>query len=462
MLKSSQQSVRICNNVCRNILTFSSHSSRRAAAAAVITRNLHHPTALSRGARLFRISLATCRVSSRSNAMRLFRTKIKHSETSQQNLQKKSRIELLAKILKLVRIPVLIISVYGLGYNQGIMDYARSPEKKKLALLEQIVKGYGCEDPGSILIAQEGSFRTNPSEDAYGDNSSRNVQLAKVSYVGSKIVQSAKSFVNEKLQESLSTKNVQPNQNRNLSPDQVEEMIDIMQDPEVLKWTEAKERMDNNGETWKFVLVESPVPNACVSELVPCTIFVTTALLSTFTTNDDELALILGHEVSHLIHGHGSEAIDTETFLKTMEVLMLSLDPTEGFLSIFIIGAISLFHRFLSASYSQHHELEADAMGMALAARACFDTKKAPLTFKKMHDHHLENTRKLYGSADTNRRGISDFLSTHPPSIERYENLTQVSVEENPDKYANTHCAKVKRRFVDSLLWTQQHPQNES
>lgn len=391
------------------------------------------------------------------NGICSFRTKAQHSGSSH-TVPRSNRVALFAKGLKLVRIPVLIISVYGLGYNQGIMDYARNPDKKRRILLEQIVRGYGCEDPSSILIAQEGSVRSNPSEDAYTENSSRLVQLAKISFVGDKIVQSGKSFVDEKIKEIIG-KHMTQQQNATGTPvsqDELEESLS--QDVDFMKWTEAKERMENGttttgtrGEKWKFVLVDSPVPNACVSELVPCTIFVTTSLLNTFTTNDDELALILGHEVSHLIHGHGSEAIDTETFLKTMEVLMLSLDPTEGFLSVFIIGAISILHRFLSASYSQHHELEADEMGIALAARACFDTRIAPLTFQKMHQHHLESNRELYGSADTNRRGISDFLSTHPPSLERYEKLTQASMEENPEKYEQTHCNKIKKGFFDSL-----------
>jgi Zn-dependent protease with chaperone function len=171
-------------------------------------------------------------------------------------------------------------------------------------LLEQIVRGYGCEDPSSILIAQEGSVRSNPSEDAYTENSSRLVQLAKISFVGDKIVQSGKSFVDEKIKEIIG-KHMKQRQNATGDPVSQDEMEEsLSQDVDFMKWTEAKERMENGttttatrGEKWKFVLVDSPVPNACVSELVPCTIFVTTSLLNTFTTNDDELALILGHEV---------------------------------------------------------------------------------------------------------------------------------------------------------------------
>ena len=39
---------------------------------------------------------------------------------------------LLAKGVKLVRIPLIILSVFGLGYNQGIMEYARNPEKQQV------------------------------------------------------------------------------------------------------------------------------------------------------------------------------------------------------------------------------------------------------------------------------------------------------------------------------------------
>ena len=66
-----------------------------------------------------------------SNGICLFRTKAKHIDASP-SLTRSSRVALFAKGLKLVRIPVLIISVYGLGYNQGIMDYARNPDKKRV------------------------------------------------------------------------------------------------------------------------------------------------------------------------------------------------------------------------------------------------------------------------------------------------------------------------------------------
>lgn len=50
--------------------------------------------------------------------------------------------------------------------------------------------------------------------------------------------------------------------------------------------------------------------------------------------NDDELAMILGHEVSHLIKGHFSTSTNIETWIRGVEIFLLFLDPTEGLLSL--------------------------------------------------------------------------------------------------------------------------------
>jgi len=75
-------------------------------------------------------------------------------------------------------------------------------------------------------------------------------------------------------------------------------------------------------------------PNAFVSEMLPKKIFVTTGLFDQFVKNDDELAIILGHEISHLIKGHCSKASGFESIIRGVEILVLMLDPTEGLLSI--------------------------------------------------------------------------------------------------------------------------------
>ena len=75
-------------------------------------------------------------------------------------------------------------------------------------------------------------------------------------------------------------------------------------------------------------------PNAFVSEMLPHKVFVTTGLFDKFVNNDDELAMILGHEVSHLIKGHFTTSSNIETWIRGVEIFALMLDPTEGLLSL--------------------------------------------------------------------------------------------------------------------------------
>ena len=51
------------------------------------------------------------------------------------NARRKRAIALLAKGIKIVRIPFIILSVFGLGYNQGIMEYAKDPDKMKVRII---------------------------------------------------------------------------------------------------------------------------------------------------------------------------------------------------------------------------------------------------------------------------------------------------------------------------------------
>jgi len=65
--------------------------------------------------------------------------------------------------------------------------------------------------------------------------------------------------------------------------------------------------------------------------MLPQKIFVTTGLFDQFVENDDELAIILGHEISHLIKGHCSKTSGFESIIRGVEILFLLLDPTEGY-----------------------------------------------------------------------------------------------------------------------------------
>jgi len=152
---------------------------------------------------------------------------------------------------------------------------------------------------------------------------------------------------------------------------------------------------------------------------------------------------VLGHEVSHLVLGHISQTNQVETALRTLEVLLLSLDPTSGLLALGVIAGLAAMRHALSAAYSRENEYQADELGIQLAARACFDTQKGCRVMYKMHEH------KVSASPNTNSSMVR-VMDTHPPTLERYRILQEQSTKENYPKYND--CQTVSSRFL-AAIW---------
>ena len=51
---------------------------------------------------------------------------------------------LLGRAVRYLRIPFLVVSVYGLGYQQGIIDDSRNPQQTRGALLDNVLAGVGA------------------------------------------------------------------------------------------------------------------------------------------------------------------------------------------------------------------------------------------------------------------------------------------------------------------------------
>ena len=156
--------------------------------------------------------------------------------------------------------------------------------------------------------------------------------------------------------------------------------------------------------------------------------------------NDDELALVMGHEISHLVLGHLSDQTMLETMLRTVEVLLLSMDPTEGLLALGVVGTLATLRTAVVAAHSREHEREADVLGMQLAAMACFNTQTAALVFDKLRKMEAQPSAKWL---------MPSFADSHPSSADRYEALVRVSDSENAGKYED--CQGVMRRWKQTF-----------
>ena len=261
-------------------------------------------------------------------------TKIQHFSTSiapkLTETRRSRNWRYLAKFIKYSRIPALVLSVYGLGYTAGIAEYARSPKEMKNNLFRGVLQGVGCDSLDKVNITYEGQWKTimttkklsslakattnktnseskHNNDIGYGPNANRNIQLMNIAYVSEKLLHTAKKLVAEHINQVHEV-----NDKGEIIPTHEEEFK---------KWYKAYQSLDSEGEKWKFVLIDVPLANAFVSETTPYTIYVTTAMLDKIVSNDDELALILGHELSHLLLSHSLDSVTLETYLRAVEVV---------------------------------------------------------------------------------------------------------------------------------------------
>lgn len=167
---------------------------------------------------------------------------------------------------------------------------------------------------------------------------------------------------------------------------------------------------------WNLHVIDDPtITNAFV--LPNGQIFVFTGMLKMLNTWE-EMAVILGHEMSHAILGHSQEQ---QSFLAFGEILVIPVLAFiwfyfEDFLA-FLIYSIQqyiyplLFEYGFNLPYGRKLETEADEVGLLLAAKACFDPRWSVLFWQKMAMKDA-----LEGNVDSDD---FDFLSTHPGNQKR-------------------------------------------
>jgi predicted Zn-dependent protease len=165
--------------------------------------------------------------------------------------------------------------------------------------------------------------------------------------------------------------------------------------------------------TWEFNLVEDKALNAFC--LPGGKVVVYTGIL-TAARNDDQLATVISHEIAHALARHGAERMSSATVQQGIQTL--------GNV-VLAVGAPSYQNVFNQAygigsqvgvmlPYGRMQESEADEIGIYLMHKAGYNMQEALKFWENMSE----------GKTDTN-----EFLSTHPSSSTRIEDIKKVIVK---------------------------------
>ena len=130
-----------------------------------------------------------------------------------------------------------------------------------------------------------------------------------------------------------------------------------------------------------------------------------TGLIDQLQLTDDEIAMVMGHEMAHALREHSREQL-AKTQATSMGIRLGA--------AIFGLGdmgtaAANLGGKLLTLKFSRSDESDADLVGLELAARAGYNPQASVTLWEKM--------------GQANGQGGIGFLSTHPTGPDRIAKL---------------------------------------
>jgi predicted Zn-dependent protease len=161
---------------------------------------------------------------------------------------------------------------------------------------------------------------------------------------------------------------------------------------------------------WKFTVVDVPAVNAFA---VPGGAIYITRGIMPFLDNEAELAGVLGHEIGHVTARHSAQQytrqVSGQFGLLALGIFVPAARPF-GELSAQALGIMFL-------KYGRDDEVQADALGARYAATHAWDPAGVPAFL---------STLARLDEAAGERRGVPNWLSTHPDPASRVQDVQPV------------------------------------
>ena len=182
---------------------------------------------------------------------------------------------------------------------------------------------------------------------------------------------------------------------------------------------------------WKFGVLEAPQLNAFATP--GGNIFVTRGLVAQMN-NEAELAGVLAHEIAHVLKKHHLKAIQKTAQVELANTAVTTFarqDRNTPAREKLLAAGSELYARGLDKS----DELEADRLGVVIAARGGYDAYGLPAVLQSLQAMNPEDS------------GLALMFKTHPAPAERLEALEKM--QPTLDAYAAQK--QLAARFVAAI-----------
>ena len=168
--------------------------------------------------------------------------------------------------------------------------------------------------------------------------------------------------------------------------------------PYTLRWNERSKQWK-----WEINLVGSKQINAYCMPGGKIAFY--TGILDTLKLTDDEVAIVMGHEIAHALREHGAERAG-KSMVANMGVKLAELVAGAKGYDPNVVGSVASGAANLGMlKFSRDDETEADVVGLDIAARAGYDPRAGIALWQKM--------------GMVNKGAPPQWLSTHPAGTDR-------------------------------------------
>jgi predicted Zn-dependent protease len=154
---------------------------------------------------------------------------------------------------------------------------------------------------------------------------------------------------------------------------------------------------------WEVNVIQSNELNAFCMPGGKIAVF--SGLIQQLKLTDDEIAVVIGHEIAHALREHSREQVSQAIAAQTAIGIGALLLGVQGAGDVASMG----YQALVATKFSRTHESEADRIGLELTARAGFDPRAGVTLWKKM--------------LAAEKGAPPEFLSSHPSGQSRIQEI---------------------------------------
>ena len=176
-----------------------------------------------------------------------------------------------------------------------------------------------------------------------------------------------------------------------------------------------------NGWEWRIQAVRTAAGTVNAIALPGGKIYLYDGLMKLAKDDPDQIAMVVGHEMAHVVEEHSAEQLRTAGLLQSaVDLIGSNAEGGQGegqSAEMMRALATKLGKQLVSMQLSQSAEFHADALGLQFMREAGYDPKKGLRVLERMD--------QLAKSRGAGNPIIGRMFSTHPPMQERIAKLHQ-------------------------------------